>query len=102
MDVTGWRFWPGVGNRGGPWKRTAEPPNRKELHPLATALGCHKFSVDVAMPPITRGLFCARKIWIDDALGGAARCRRVALRQRRVAAFVIVGPPVRQLEGTPQ
>src|SRR5258707_14809572 len=34
----------------------------------------------------------ARKIWIDDALGGAARCRRVALRQRPVAAFVIVVP----------
>jgi hypothetical protein len=46
------------------------------------------------MPPITRaGLFRACKIWIDVALGGAARCRRVALRQRRVAAFVIVGPP---------
>jgi hypothetical protein len=50
--------------------------------------------VDAAMPPITRaGLFHASKIWIDDAHGGAARCRRVALRQRRVAAFVIVGPP---------
>src|SRR5882757_7960957 len=50
--------------------------------------------VDAAMPPITRaGLFHASKIWIDDALGGAARCRRVALRQRRVAAFVPVGPP---------
>jgi hypothetical protein len=35
----------------------------------------------------------ARKIWIDDALCRAARCRRVALRQRRVAAFVIGGPP---------
>ena len=46
------------------------------------------------MPPITRGLFRARKIWIDDALGSAARCRRVALRQRRVAALVIVAPPV--------
>jgi hypothetical protein len=46
------------------------------------------------MPPITRaGLFHASKIWIDDAHGGAARCRRVALRQRRVAAIVIVGPP---------
>jgi hypothetical protein len=46
------------------------------------------------MPPITRaGLFHARKIWIDVALGGAARRRRVALRQRCVAAFVIVGPP---------
>ena len=45
------------------------------------------------MSPITRGLFRTRKIWIDEALGGAARCRRVALRQRRVAAFVIVGPP---------
>jgi hypothetical protein len=43
------------------------------------------------MPPITCWLFCARKIWIDEALGGAARCRRVALRQRGVAAFVIVG-----------
>ena len=50
--------------------------------------------VDAAMPPITRaGLFHASKIWIDDAHGGAARCRRVALRQRRVAAIVIVGPP---------
>src|SRR5260370_35492395 len=48
--------------------------------------------VDSAVPPITRGLFRARKIWIDDALGGAARCRRVALRQRRVAALVIVAP----------
>ncbi len=45
--------------------------------------------VDAATPPITRGLFRARKIWIDDALGGAARCRRVALRQRRVAALVL-------------
>jgi hypothetical protein len=34
----------------------------------------------------------ARKIWIDVALGGAARCRRVALSQRRIAALVIVGP----------
>jgi hypothetical protein len=49
--------------------------------------------VDAAtMPPITRGFFRAREIWIDDALCCAARCRRVALRQRRVAAFVIVGP----------
>jgi hypothetical protein len=50
--------------------------------------------VDAAMPPIIRGLFRARKIWIDDAQGSAARCRRVALRQRRVAALVIVAPPV--------
>jgi hypothetical protein len=51
--------------------------------------------VDAAMPPITRaGLFHASKIWIDDARGSAARCRRVALRQRRVAAFVIVGAPL--------
>ncbi len=50
--------------------------------------------VDAAMPPITRaGLFHASKIWSDDALCCAARCRRVALRQRRVAAFVPVGPP---------
>jgi hypothetical protein len=45
------------------------------------------------MPPIISGALCAGKIWIDDARGGAARCRRVALRQRRVAAFVIAGPP---------
>jgi hypothetical protein len=51
--------------------------------------------VDGAISPVTwsRGCLRARKIWIDDALGGAAQCRRVALRQRRVAAFVIVGPP---------
>ena len=41
------------------------------------------------MPPIIGGHLRAGKIWIDDALGGAARCRRVALRRRRVAAFVI-------------
>src|SRR5438552_4550017 len=40
----------------------------------------------------SRGQSRARKIWIDDTLGGATRCRRVALRQRRVAAFVIAGP----------
>jgi hypothetical protein len=34
----------------------------------------------------------AREIWIDDALCRAPGCRRVTLRQRRVAAFVIVGP----------
>src|SRR6202043_3208806 len=28
-------------------------------------------------------------IWIDHALAAAARCRHVALRQRRVSAFVI-------------
>jgi hypothetical protein len=45
------------------------------------------------MPPIISGHLRAGKIWIDDALGGAARCRRVALRQGRVAAFVIAAPP---------
>jgi hypothetical protein len=45
------------------------------------------------MPPIISGRLRARKIWIDNALRGATRCRRVALRQGRVAAFVIVGPP---------
>ena len=42
------------------------------------------------MPPIICGQFRARKIRIDDAPSRAARCRRVALGQRRVAAFVIV------------
>jgi hypothetical protein len=50
--------------------------------------------VDAAMPPIISGPSRGCKIWIDDALGGAARCRRVALRQRRVAAFVIIGPAI--------
>src|SRR5260370_21087093 len=47
--------------------------------------------VDAAIMPVV-GRSPARKIWIDVALGGAARCRRVALSQRRVAAFVVVGP----------
>jgi hypothetical protein len=50
--------------------------------------------IDLAMSWITGPLFRASEIWIDDALCRAARCRRVALRQRRVAAFVIVGPVV--------
>jgi hypothetical protein len=50
------------------------------------------------MPPIIGGALCAGKIWIDDALGGAARCRCVALRQRRVAAFVIAGPPAPHMQ----
>ena len=49
--------------------------------------------VDAAMPPIARGPLRAREIWIDDALCRAARGRRVALWQRRVAAIVIVAPP---------
>ena len=31
-----------------------------------------------------------RKVWIDHALGGAARCRQSALRQRGIAAFDVV------------
>jgi hypothetical protein len=59
--------------------------------------------VDARMPPIMSfpGLFRAREIWIDDALCRAARCRRVALRQRRVAAIVIVEPPVRTCADKP-
>ena len=50
--------------------------------------------VDPAMPPIlcSRWHLHARKIWIDDALGAAARCRGVALRQGGIATFVIVTP----------
>ena len=36
-------------------------------------------SVAAMMPVISRGLFRVRK-WIDEALGGAARCRCVTLR----------------------
>jgi hypothetical protein len=43
--------------------------------------------VDAAMPPSVRGRVRACKIWIDDALGGAARRRLGALRQRGIAAF---------------
>src|SRR4029077_11022716 len=48
--------------------------------------------VGPAIPPITR--LRAPVIWIDDALCRAARCRRVALGQRRVEAFVIADPAV--------
>jgi hypothetical protein len=44
------------------------------------------------MPPISSRHLRARKIWIDNALRRAARCRCVTLGQRRVAAFVVVGP----------
>ena len=43
------------------------------------------------MPPIWfPGHLRARKIWIDDALGGAARCRLITLRQRGIGAFDVV------------
>jgi hypothetical protein len=49
------------------------------------------------MPPIlcSRWHPRAHKIWIDNALGAAARCRCVALRQGGIAAFVIVTPSPR-------
>ena len=60
-----------------------------------TEAAARSYLVDARMPPIMSvpGLFRAREIWIDDALCRAARCRRIALRQRRVAALVIVEPP---------
>src|SRR6202011_3888555 len=60
-----------------------------------TEAAARSYLVDARMPPIMSSpeLFRAREIWIDDALCRAARCRRVALRQRRVAAIVIVEPP---------
>ena len=72
---------------------TPESGHRSGLALTANVSWCRigKPLVDAAMAPITCGLCRAREVWIDDALGGAARCRRVALRQRRVAAFVIVG-----------
>jgi hypothetical protein len=45
-----------------------------------------RHSVDTAMSPIRCSYRCARKIWIGDALGGAAGCRLGALRQRGIAA----------------
>src|SRR5260370_8775973 len=74
---------------GAPGRGAVRPPvHARRVFVWAKAL------VDAAMPPRTRGLFHAREIWIDDALCRAARRRRVALRQRRVAAFVIGGRAV--------
>src|SRR5260370_9787975 len=42
-------------------------------------------SIDAAIPPAS--WFRAGVIRIDDALGGAARCRHIALCQRGVGAF---------------
>jgi hypothetical protein len=61
------------------------------LEPFRRPAAIRRALVEAALPP--SGYLRAPKIGIDDALGSAARCRRVALRQRRVAAFVIVGPP---------
>src|SRR6266851_10372577 len=69
------------------------PSQRHSIFPQPERALQNGLLVDAAIMS-SRGHSRARKIWIDDALGGAARCRRVALRQRRVAAFVIVGPPV--------
>jgi hypothetical protein len=51
--------------------------------------------VDARMPPIMSfpRQLRARKIWIDDALGSAARCRLITLRQRGIGAFD-VAPPI--------
>jgi hypothetical protein len=57
--------------------------------------------VDAAMPQMTRGPLCTRKIWNDDALGCAARCRRVALSQRRVAGNHNSWPPAPSHAGKP-
>ena len=48
-------------------------------------------SILATRPPValSRRLFGAGVIWIDDALCGAARCRHVALCQRGIAAFEI-------------
>ena len=59
----------------------------------AKVLATGHYIASRTLPGGGRGLFRAREIWIDDALCRAARCRRVALRQRRVAAIVIVAPP---------
>src|SRR6266851_967558 len=68
------------------------PSQRHSIFPQPERALQNELLVDAAIMS-SRGHSRARKIWIDDALGGgAARCRRVALRQRRVAAFVIVGP----------
>src|SRR5437763_16091989 len=76
------RYVPGFRNG-----ESATPSSALIVRPCRLAL------VHTAMPPVTRRLSGVREIWVDDALCRAARCRRVALRQRRVAAFVIVGPP---------
>src|SRR5258708_23423904 len=54
-------------------------------------------SIDAAIPPAS--WFWAGVIRIDDALGGAARCRHIALCQRGIGAFeVIVFPALVDLQ----
>ena len=56
----------------------------------AASYEARRFGVRSAMPAITRGHLCPHKIWIGNALCREARCRRVALTERRVAAIDIV------------
>src|SRR5580704_7160952 len=72
-----------------PLRRIGGRARLSRFNPGGAAADTVHSLIDAAMPPITRGLSRAREIGIDDALGGAARCRRVALRQRRIGAFVI-------------
>ena len=54
-------------------------------------------SIDAAIPAAS--CFWARVIRVDDALGGAARCRHIALCQRGIGAFeVIVFPALVDLQ----
>ena len=61
-------------------KFTRERTAAKKLAAEVSARCARCYLVDAAMPPIISGHLRARKIWIDDALGGATRCRRIALR----------------------
>jgi len=63
-----------------------------------SVMSTHPGSIDAAIPAAS--WFWAGVIRIDDALGGAARCRHVALCERGIGAFeVIVFPALVDLQG---
>jgi hypothetical protein len=67
--------------------RAIKLPDHTPVERRAGSRGGPKASKPSAMPLITSGRVRVCKKWIDDALGGAARCRLGALRQRGIAAF---------------
>src|SRR4051794_26492977 len=64
---------------------------RRGLDPPVSSLRPDR-SIELALPPVPSG-FSACVIRVDDALGGAARCRHIALCQRGVTAFEVIVVP---------
>jgi hypothetical protein len=74
--IVSWNFF-----KRAPHAASARPlPQRASARgKFFDALRPARRSVAAAMPPIASGLLCVREVWIGEALGGAARCRRIAL-----------------------